>query len=349
MPELDEAAVGPPTGTDAIAELQAAIGLKADDDELLAELADGLSEVEAQLREVTHSDVQFVNDAALHLLRAGGKRFRPLFTLLAGHFGNTGREQVVTAGAAVELVHLATLYHDDVMDEATMRRGAASANARWDNTVAILTGDFLFANASRLVASLGSEASAIIARTFEELVTGQMRETIGAREGQDAVEHYLTAIAQKTGALIATAGHFGALFSGASGAQVASLRRFGEIIGIAFQISDDIIDIASASDDLGKAQGTDLREGVRTLPMLYALADEREDPRLVELLSSSLADEALLAEALELLRHSYGLEHARATLTGYAQQARAELETLPASAARTACESIADYLAARTH
>ncbi|MGH3516556.1 MAG: polyprenyl synthetase family protein [Haloechinothrix sp.] len=332
-----------------IADLQAAVGLRIADEGLLSELASGLADVEKLLRDVVRSEVDFVNDAALHLVHAGGKRFRPLFTLLAGQFGDGGRDDVVAAAAAVELVHLATLYHDDVMDEATMRRGAESVNARWDNTIAILTGDYLFAHASRLVADLGMDTSRIIAETFGELVTGQMRETVGVREGEDPIKHYLTVVAQKTGSLIATSGRFGAMLSGANREQVESLRRFGEIVGIAFQISDDIIDIASPSDELGKAQGTDLREGIRTLPMLYALSDDKSNTRLIELLSTPLTDDVLVGEALELLRSSAGLEHARATLTDYARRARAELETLPASPARDACESIAGYLAARTH
>jgi heptaprenyl diphosphate synthase len=234
------------------------------------------------------------------------------------------------------------------MDEADMRRGAESVNARWDNTIAILTGDFLFAHASRLVADLGTDAARIIAETFGELVTGQMRETVGPGPGDDAVAHYLTVIAQKTGSLIATSGRFGGMMSGAAEEHIQALRRFGDIIGTAFQISDDIIDIASPSDELGKAQGTDLREGVRTLPMLYALADPGTDPRLVELLSGPIADDALVQEALELLRVSSGLDRARVTLSDYAQRARAELTALPASPARDACESVADYLVART-
>ena len=180
-------------------------------------------------------------------------------------------DEVLTAAAVVELIHLATLYHDDVMDSATMRRGAESANSRWDNTVAILTGDFLFAHASRLVADLGPDAVRIIAETFAELVTGQMRETRGPRPGDDPVQHYLTVIAEKTGSLIATAGRYGGMFAGCPPEHVESLRRFGAVIGTAFQISDDVIDIASPSDSSGKTPGTDLREGVHTLPMLYAL------------------------------------------------------------------------------
>jgi heptaprenyl diphosphate synthase len=291
----------------ALEDLRASVGLQIADETLLRAIATGLADVEKLLREVVRSDVQAVNDAALHLVEAGGKRFRPLFTLLE------------------------------------------SVNARWDNTIAILTGDFLFAHASRLVADLGTDAARIIAETFGELVTGQMRETVGPGPGDDAVAHYLTVIAQKTGSLIATSGRFGGMMSGAAEEHIQALRRFGDIIGTAFQISDDIIDIASPSDELGKAQGTDLREGVRTLPMLYALADPDTDPRLTELLSGPIADDAVVQEALELLRASSGLERARVTLSDYAQRARAELAALPASPARDACESVADYLVARTH
>jgi heptaprenyl diphosphate synthase len=334
----------------AIENLRATVGLQIADEQLLRTLAGGLSDVENLLRETVHSDVKAVNDAASHLVEAGGKRFRPLFTLLAAQFGEKENDaHVVIAAAAVELVHLATLYHDDVMDEATMRRGAESVNARWDNTIAILTGDFLFAHASRLVADLGTDAARIIAETFGELVTGQMRETVGPTDGEDPVQHYLTVVAQKTGSLIATSGRFGGMMSGAPDDYIDALRRFGDIIGTAFQISDDIIDIASPSDELGKAQGTDLREGVRTLPILYALADGTADPRLVELLAGPIDDDDLVAEALDLLRSSTGLERARVTLSDYARRARAELASLPASAARDACESVADYLVARTH
>ncbi|QWF79826.1 polyprenyl synthetase family protein [Amycolatopsis sp. CA-230715] len=332
----------------AIEDLRKSVGLRIADEPLLRSLADGLADVERLLRETVRSDVKAVHEAAIHLVEAGGKRFRPLFTLLAGQFGKENSRDVVTAAAAVELVHLATLYHDDVMDEATMRRGAQSVNARWDNTVAILTGDFLFAHASRLVADLGTDAARIIAETFGELVTGQMRETVGPVEGEDPVAHYLTVIAQKTGSLIATSGRFGGMLSSAEPEHIEALCRFGEIIGTAFQISDDVIDIASPSAESGKSQGTDLREGVKTLPMLYALADDGTDPRLVELLSGPIAEDDLVTEALELLRVSSGLERARATLSDYARRARAELAALPASPARDACESVADYLVERT-
>ncbi|MGH4014065.1 MAG: polyprenyl synthetase family protein [Pseudonocardiaceae bacterium] len=328
-------------------------GVELADPALRAALEQGLQQVEELLHREVQSEFRFLTETSLHLVDAGGKRFRPLFTLLAAQFGlgrGTGRvEDVVRAAAVVELIHLATLYHDDVMDEATMRRGAASANARWDNTVAILTGDFLFAHASRLVADLGPDAVRIIARTFAKLVTGQMRETLGPGEGIDPVQHYLAVVAEKTGSLIATAGRYGAMFSGAPQEQVDALRRFGETIGTAFQISDDIIDIASPATQSGKMPGTDLREGVRTLPMLYALAEPGPGvTRLGELLAAPLTDDALVTEALALLRGSPGLGRAVQALRSYTDTARAELAVLPPCPARDALSSVTDYLQART-
>jgi heptaprenyl diphosphate synthase len=326
-------------------------GIELVDPGLRAYLEEGLQQVEDLLHREVQSEFRFLTETSLHLVDAGGKRFRPLFTLLAGQFGpEQGRmQEVVRAAAVVELIHLATLYHDDVMDEATMRRGAASANARWDNTVAILTGDFLFAHASRLVADLGPDAVRIIARTFAELVTGQMRETLGPVAGIDPVAHYLAVVSEKTGSLIATAGRYGAMFSGASTERVEALCRFGETIGTAFQISDDIIDIASPAAQSGKTPGTDLREGIRTLPMLYALAEPGPDvDRLRTLLAGPLTDDALITEALWRLRESPGLNRAVRTLRSYTDAARAELGVLPACPARDALAGITDYLAART-
>jgi heptaprenyl diphosphate synthase len=317
----------------------------------LADVVDrGLVRVEELLHREVRSDYEFVTETSLHLIDAGGKRFRPLFTLLAGQFGPRGDSaEVIIASAAVELVHLATLYHDDVMDSATMRRGAESANARWDNSIAILTGDFLFAHASRLVADLGPEAVRIIAETFAELVIGQMRETRGPRPGQDPVEHYLAVVAEKTGSLIATSGRFGAMFAGCPPEQVAALRRFGEVIGTAFQVSDDVIDIASPEESSGKTPGTDLREGVPTLPMLYAMQDSGPAAaRLRELLAAPLTDNRLVDEALGLLRAGDGLDRARLTLRAQADEAQGVLASLPDCPARDALASLTVYVVQRT-
>ena len=325
-------------------------GVAVEDPSLAAALQRGLAAVEALLHREVRSDYHFVAETSLHLIDAGGKRFRPLFTLLGAQMGpRPDADEVRTAAAVVELIHLATLYHDDVMDSATMRRGAESANSRWDNTVAILTGDFLFAHASRLVADLGPDAVRIIAETFAELVTGQMRETRGPRPGDDPVQHYLTVIAEKTGSLIATAGRYGGMFAGCPPEHVESLRRFGAVIGTAFQISDDVIDIASPSDSSGKNPGTDLREGVHTLPMLYALQGEgRDADRLRVLLAHPLTDDAEVAEALELLRVGPGLASARDILADQAAIARAELDKLPACPASDALSALTTYVIDRT-
>jgi heptaprenyl diphosphate synthase len=335
------------TADQTVPRLPATLGLDQADPELVETITSGLIRVEDVLRTVVRSDVDFVDQAATHLVKAGGKRFRPLFTLLSAQFARGNTDEVIPAAAAVELVHLATLYHDDVMDEATMRRGVSSINARWDNTIAILTGDFLFAHASGLVADLGSDAARIIAETMGKLVTGQMRETVGPGEKDDPVRHYLDVIGQKTGSLIATAGRYGGMFSGAAPEHTTALQRFGDLIGTAFQISDDIIDIASPADESGKTPGTDLREGVKTLPMLYALAQD-PDPRLAELLAGPITDDDAVDEALALLRKSPGLEQAVRTLGDYADRASAELQVLPACSARDALDMLARYVVART-
>jgi heptaprenyl diphosphate synthase len=325
-------------------------GVELGDPELAAATATGLTRVEELLHREVHSDYRFVTETSLHLIDAGGKRFRPLFTLLGAHIGpRPDVEEVIIAAAVVELIHLATLYHDDVMDSATMRRGAESANSRWDNTVAILTGDFLFAHASRLVADLGPLAVRIIAETFAELVTGQMRETRGPGPGEDPVQHYLAVIAEKTGSLIATSGRFGGMFSGCAPEHVEALRRFGATIGTAFQISDDVIDIASPSDSSGKTPGTDLREGIHTLPMLYAMQETGpEAERLRVLLARPISDDAEVAEALDLLRTGRGLTRARDYLAGQAVAARAELEKLPLCPATDALAALTTYVVDRT-
>jgi heptaprenyl diphosphate synthase len=329
-------------------------GVELGDPDLAAATSAGLERVEELLHREVTSGYAFVTETSLHLIDAGGKRFRPLFTLLGAQMGpRPDADEVVTAAAVVELIHLATLYHDDVMDDATMRRGAQSANSRWDNSVAILTGDFLFAHASRLVADLGPAAVRIIAETFAELVTGQMRETRGPRPDDDPVEHYLTVIAEKTGSLIATSGRYGGMFSGCTPEQVESLRRFGAAIGTAFQISDDIIDITSASDSSGKTPGTDLREGVLTLPMLYALQDDGQGDRaaaerLRVLLARPITDDAEVDEALTLLRASPGVVRARATLAEHAAAAREELTQLPDCPAAKALSALTTYVVDRT-
>jgi heptaprenyl diphosphate synthase len=327
----------------------AAFGIDFDDADLEASVRAGLEAVEQGLRVAVRSDDQFVNEVAGHLVEAGGKRFRPLVSVLAAHFGDPGRAEVTPAAVVVELTHLATLYHDDVMDEAAVRRGALSANTRWGNTVAILTGDFLFSRASNLLADLGPEAVRVQAATFERLVKGQIHETVGPGPGIDPVEHYLSVLADKTGSLIATAALFGARFAGVDDQVTDQLRGFGEHIGVAFQLSDDILDIASDPTESGKTPGTDLREGIATLPALYALrSSDPAQARLRELIGSAITDDAEHAEALGLLRDSPALEAARETLAGYAETARTMLAALPDVPARAALEALTYTVLERT-
>jgi heptaprenyl diphosphate synthase len=321
-----------------------AAGVDLGDSGFAGSVRDGVARIEDLIStELDKGDV-IIRDAVVHLFEAGGKRFRPLFTVLSAQLGpEPGARQVTVAGAVIELVHLATLYHDDVMDEAEVRRGAPSANARWSNNIAILAGDYLFATASRLVSQLGPEAVRVISETFAELVTGQMRETRGAAPGVDPIEHYLRVVYEKTGSLIATSGQFGARFSGAGEQEIARLGRLGGIVGTAFQISDDIIDIASDSEESGKTPGTDLREGVHTLPVLYALRESGPDAdRLRELLSDPM-DDGQVAEALVLLRASPGMAKAKDTVARYAAQAREELAGLPEGAGRQALGKLVSY------
>lgn len=324
-------------------------GIAESDPALVARVQDRMDEVEKQLAVAVHDDDGFVGEAAGHLLAAGGKRFRPLVVLLAAEFGDQpGSDDVPPAAVVIELTHLATLYHDDVMDEAALRRGAASANARWDNSIAILTGDYLFAVASRVVAGLGTDAVRIQAETFQRLVHGQIHETIGPREGQDPLQHYLDVVADKTGSLIATAARFGAMTSGASDEAVALLTEFGERVGTVFQLADDVIDIASDTADSGKTPGTDLREGVPTLPtLLVQKASRPEDARLLELLSGPIHADADVEEALTLLRSNPALDEARALVHRQAEAARALLDPLPDNAARQALAGLCDRVVTR--
>nr|WP_246004193.1 polyprenyl synthetase family protein [Nocardioides marmoriginsengisoli] len=306
-------------------------------------------EVEEAMLGHVESEAPFVTKAARHLMEAGGKRFRPLLCFLAAETGQGANADVLTASCVVELTHLASLYHDDVMDEAALRRGAESANARWDNHVAILTGDFLFARSSELTAALGPEAVLIQAQTFSRLVEGQILETLGPGPEDDALAHYLRVVAGKTGSLIATSARYGAMFGGAGDDVVTALTEYGERVGVAFQLSDDILDVASESDESGKTPGTDLREGVPTLPSLFALRTTDESgARLRELLAQPLTDDALHAEALGLLRAHPAMAEARAYVAAEAAAAKSLLQALPDGPVRTALEAFADVVADRS-
>jgi heptaprenyl diphosphate synthase len=322
------------------------------DSALEAEVRDYLGRVEESLAATAHPDDELLTEASRHSIAAGGKRFRAMLVLLAAQFGDPKDPRVIEAAVAIELTHLATLFHDDVMDEALVRRGHPSVNSRWSNSVAILTGDFLFAQASQILARLGPDAVRIQAETFSRLVTGQMAETIGPRPGQDPLDFYMYVITEKTGSLIATAGRFGALFSDAPAGVADQIAAACEQIGVAWQLSDDVIDIASDSSQSGKTPGTDLRQGVRTLPVLYALRSTGQSPadaRLRSLLDEAdLTDETLLAEALTLLRGHHAMKESRADVLNWLHEARASISALPDGPARAAFLALCDFVEKRT-
>jgi heptaprenyl diphosphate synthase len=323
-----------------------------DDAALTAEMAEDLAAVELALQDASFGGDEMFAEVSRHMMTAGGKRFRAMLVLLAARFGDSRDKRVVPAAVAIELTHLATLFHDDVMDEAVIRRGHPSANSRFGNSIAILAGDHLFARASRILADLGPAAIRIQAETFGRLVDGQLLETVGLRPGQDPLDHYMRVINGKTGSLIATSGRFGAMFSGVSDEMTDLIADACLRIGIAWQLSDDVLDVASTSTQSGKEPGTDLRQGVRTLPVLYALRDDAATPeasRLRELLTDGdLTDPVLHAEALSLLRGSPALEEARATVRSWISGATALLAKLPDVPARTAFESLCDFVITRT-
>jgi heptaprenyl diphosphate synthase len=316
---------------------------------LEAELNDGMAKVESLLLSHIQGNYPLVEETSRHLVAAGGKRLRPLLTLLASHYGDKNKFGVIESAVVCELTHVATLYHDDVMDEAKLRRGVESANSRWGNAVAILTGDYLFAKVSALLADIGPEAVRLQASTFERLVIGQIMETQGPRNGEDPLEHYLQVVADKTGSLIAASARFGAMVSGAPTDIKETLTVFGEKIGIAFQLADDVIDINSESYQSGKTPGTDLREGVPTLVTLNVMKSTRsEDRELIRLLQSPIKDEAVISQVLAALRNHRALQESRDQLEQIAREARIALGPLPVNDVTGALFSLCDAIIDRS-
>lgn len=318
------------------------------DEAFTARVTDLLDSIEERLAEAALADTEFVTVAAQHTIRAGGKRFRPLLVVLAALLAeNVDEDALVRAALVMELTHVASLYHDDVMDEAELRRGAPTANLRWDNTVAILVGDFLFSRASSIVATLGTDYVQLQAATFARLVQGQIAETRGPLEGEELLDHYLRVLEDKTGSLIAASAIFGGMVAGVGEPELKALAAYGEEIGVVFQLSDDIIDIAS--DSSGKTPGTDLRAGVPTLPILLARrSTDPADARLLALLDADLSSDADLTEALRLMRAHPAMAEAREEILRRAEVARGHLAPLPEGTAKQALAALCDGVISRS-
>jgi heptaprenyl diphosphate synthase len=318
------------------------------DKALLKKIQSELEQVEVQLLEaVTHTD-PVANVTSRHLLEAGGKRLRPVLVLLGAALGDDSKDSVIKAAVVVELTHLATLYHDDVMDRAPMRRGVPTAHEVWGNSVAILTGDLLFARASQIVSRLGGKALSLQADTFERLCLGQLHETMGPQNGEDPIAHYIQVLADKTGSLIAASAELGVVYGDGPDEYREPMRIYGEKVGVAFQLIDDVIDIVS--DDSGKTPGTDLRAGVPTMPTLLLRAHAATDPKaqeLVEIIDAGLEDDAQLALAVAKLREHPALEEAYQLAKTWATDAVAALAPLPDSPVKDALRVFAEAVVDR--
>jgi heptaprenyl diphosphate synthase len=318
-------------------------GLEAPDPVLEADIRRRLEDVEVALEKAVRAESDMLAETASYLLAAGGKRFRPMLVLLSGYFGDPADPRLVPGSVAIELVHAATLYHDDVIDEAASRHGVESVNARWDNTVAILTGDYLFARASEISTELGTDVCALLARTIATLCDGQIREVEASGRIEQTQEAYLEIIRRKT----ATSCRLGGMLSDAPSWSLDVLEEFGEALGLAFQLSDDIMDVVSSEAELGKEPGVDMKEGVYTLPVLHALTEGEDRDELRALLSGGVPAGEGLARALQIVRAPATIAHARAAVSAEVARARSLAERLPDVPARRALVMLAEFLAAR--
>lgn len=323
------------------------------DEDLASRIVERLGTIELRLRDSVASSDDIMRWTGRHLMDAGGKRVRPLLVLLAGSFGDIDAEGVQDAAVLVELTHLASLYHDDVMDSAPTRRGTDSAHALWGNNVAILTGDFLFARASALSARIGADAVRAHSETFERLCLGQLHETVGAKPGDDPFEHYISVLSDKTASLLALAGELGASLSGAPEPTGDVMRRYGEKVGVAFQLADDVLDLESDAATSGKTPGIDLREGVPTMPTLLVRRRAAEHPdarslEIVERLDGDLSSETALDELVTMLRDDPALEETRQLAARTADEAIEILTELPAGPVRDALTGFTATLVRRS-
>ena len=322
-------------------------GLATPDPRLEREIRGRLREVETALEKAVRADSGMLGETAAYLLAAGGKRFRPMLVLLSGYFGDPADPRLIPGSVAMELIHVATLYHDDVIDEADSRHAVPSVNARWTNTVAILTGDYLFARASEIAAELGTDVCALLARTIATLCDGQIREVEASGRLTQNEQAYRAIIRRKTGTLIAASCRLGGMLSDAPASFLDVLEEFGEALGVAFQLSDDIMDITSTQLELGKEPGVDMKEGVYTLPVLHALATGERRDELARLLVAGPPAEERLDRALEIVREGDSLAHARAAVATEVSRATDLARRLPDNVARGALVTLAEFLATR--
>ncbi|MGH9207024.1 MAG: polyprenyl synthetase family protein [Acidimicrobiales bacterium] len=294
----------------------------------LPQLEEDLGRLESTLRRSLRTEDALLADVAQHLVSAGGKRLRPALTIAAAASGRApATEEVLLGGVSVELVHLASLYHDDVMDEATTRRSVQTVNSRWGNLVAIVAGDFLLARSAEIAAGLGTEVAGLLAVTLGRLCEGQISEVHSAFDMSRSEEAYLSAIAGKTASLMAASCRIGALTAGLDRHHIEALTTFGQCFGMAFQIRDDILDVVATHEDLGKEPGQDLVAGIYTMPVLRALRDSESQAELKELLGKPLSPQDRDI-ARDIVASSGAIAETTRTGRRYAERAAGAVTTL---------------------
>jgi heptaprenyl diphosphate synthase len=304
--------------------------------------------VEGRLLDAATADDPYLTRIAQHLLVAGGKRFRPLLALLAAEFGAYDNHRPVEAGVSVELIHVGSLYHDDVIDEADTRRGAASVNANWSNTVAILAGDFLMARASEVAAThLSQESVRLLAATYADLVEGQTRELQLDFDLDHGVAEYEQVIAGKTASLIRTSARLGAMAADADDDVVESLSDWAWEVGMVFQIADDALDLVADEETIGKPAGSDIREGKFTMPVLEALAGP-DGSRVRRLLEDArpYSDEVVI-EVIDIVRSGGHVDTSLSEAGRRLEMASKALAALPDGKPRQILETLGSYLVER--
>ncbi len=312
----------------------------------LSFLADDLVRLEPQLSAAVSSGDEFLDQVTTHLIAAGGKRLRPSLALASATSGTRPAGMDDISGAvAVELVHLASLYHDDVIDEATMRRNTQTVNARFGNLVAIVAGDFLLARSAAIAAALGTEIAGLLAETLGRLCQGQVTEVRSAFSLARTDEDYFTSIAGKTAALMSTSCRIGALTGGLARLEVEALTTFGRCFGMVFQLRDDILDLIGTEEELGKLAGQDLAEGIYTLPVLLALRDPEAGPELAPLLGQPLGPPER-DKARAIVAASGAIDSTLSIGRRYVQQAVEAATAVPATELSRALADLAGSLLA---
>jgi len=317
---------------------------------LFNQINSDLKRVENELKKFVISDYPIINDSAVHLLAAGGKRLRPAFTLLAGKFYGYPFEKLMPVAMALELIHMATLVHDDVVDASDTRRGRPTVRANWGNTISIATGDYLLAKSLELIAMIDNpKVSRILAETNIEMCQGEIQQIRASYDVTQSLKQYYYRIKRKTALLISASCKLGALVSGAPQREVWALGAYGHSLGIAFQIVDDLLDLTANQSELGKPVGGDLRQGIMTLPMIIALETSVHHNHLRYLLAKVDKSEDEVIEAIELIKEARGIEEARHWVDIYVEKAKGYLSELPSVPTRKALEELAEFVGDRKY